>query len=179
MNPASGNDSDSLLRRAESAYASGRVAEAEAIWQHLLTLDPGHPEALFHLGNRCRERGEHTAAIADYERALERVPGHAGLLNNLALTLEAIGKVERAEACYRDILTREPKQPDALLNLANLRYRAARYTEAAALHQRAAAVIEAAHLREIGRLRHGIGDGVFLADERREPSQKLGRGRRC
>src|SRR5258706_535324 len=127
------------MRRAESAFASGTPAEAEAIWQHLLTLDPGHPEALFHRGNRRRERGEHTAAIADYERALERVPGHAGLLNNLALTLEAFGKVERAEACYRDILTWEPQQPDALLNLANLRYRAARYAEAAARHQRAAA----------------------------------------
>src|SRR5260370_237898 len=108
------------MRGAGSAFASGRPTEAEAIWQHLLTLDPGHPEALFHRGNRRRERGEHTAAIADYERALERVPGHAGLLNNLALPLEAIGKAEHPEACYRDILTREPQQADALLNLANL-----------------------------------------------------------
>ena len=70
MNAASGDDSDSLMRRAESAFASGRPTEAEAIWQHLLTLDPDHPEALFHLGNRCRERGENAAAIAHYEQVV-------------------------------------------------------------------------------------------------------------
>jgi predicted O-linked N-acetylglucosamine transferase (SPINDLY family) len=131
---------DRLLRRAERAFARGKTAEAEDTWQRLLTVDPGHPEALFHLGNRFRERGEHAAAIARYERALERASGHAGLLNNLGLALEAVGNTERAEACYRDILAREPHHPDALLNLANLLYTAARYADAATMHQRAAAV---------------------------------------
>ena len=128
-----------LLRRAERAFARGEPAEAEATWQRILAVDSGHPEALFHLGNRCRERGQNAAAITHYDHALSRAPGHAGLLNNLGLALEAIGNTERAEACYRDILAREP-QPDALLNLANLLYNAARYADAAAMHQRAAAV---------------------------------------
>src|SRR5258708_40097867 len=109
MGAASSEEADRLLHRADRAFASGKAAEAEDICQDVLRLDPGHREALFHRGNRRRERGEHTAAIADYERALERVAGHAGLLNNIALALEAIGNVERAEACYRDILPRDPQ----------------------------------------------------------------------
>ena len=70
---------DALLRQAEERFARGEIAVAEATWQEVLSLDPGHPEALFHLGNRLRERGEHEAAIDHFERALERVPGHPGV----------------------------------------------------------------------------------------------------
>jgi protein O-GlcNAc transferase len=129
-----------LLQQAEQALARGEQAAAEALWQRVLELDPGRPEALFHVGNRLRERGEHAAAIDCYERALRRAAGHSGLLNNLGLALEAIGATEQAAACYREVLAREPQHSDALLNLANLSYRAARYAEAAALHARAASV---------------------------------------
>jgi predicted O-linked N-acetylglucosamine transferase (SPINDLY family) len=139
MSTPAGEDAGRLLRRAERALALGETAKAEAAWQRILAVDPGHPEALFHLGNRCRERGEHAPAIAHYEHALARAPGHPGLLNNLGLALEAIGSIERAEACYRDILTREP-QPDALLNLANLLYNAARYADSAEMYRRACVV---------------------------------------
>ena len=115
-----------LLQQAEQALAGGETGTAEALWRRVLALDPEHPEALFHLGNRLRERGEHAAAIDCYEQALRRAPGHCGLLNNLALALEAIGATERAAACYREVLAREPHHPDALLNLANLSYHCTR-----------------------------------------------------
>jgi predicted O-linked N-acetylglucosamine transferase (SPINDLY family) len=104
------------------------------------TFDARDPEALFHRGNRRRDAGDHRGAIADYERALERAPGHPGLLNNLGLALEAVGESDRAQACYREVLARDPRHADALLNLANLRSRAGGFAEAAALHERAAAV---------------------------------------
>src|ERR1700751_5772968 len=67
---------------------------AEQAWREALKIDPHNPEALFHLGNRLRERGEHEAAIEHFERALERTPGHPGVLNNLGLTLEASGDAQ-------------------------------------------------------------------------------------
>jgi predicted O-linked N-acetylglucosamine transferase (SPINDLY family) len=131
---------EALLRKAESAFARGERAAAENTWQRALTLDAGHPEALFHLANRERERGELTGAIARYERALLRAPGHPAVLNNLGLALEALGESARAEACYRAVLAGDPKHPDALLNLANLCYRDARFAESASAHAKAAAV---------------------------------------
>ncbi len=66
---------------------------AEAAWREALKIDPHNPEALFHLGNRLRERGEHEVAISHFERALERAPGHPGVLNNLGLAPKpVIGK---------------------------------------------------------------------------------------
>src|SRR5207302_1520130 len=93
---------------------------AEAAWREALKIDPHNPEALFHLGNRLRERGEHEVAISHFERALERVPGHPGVLNNLGLALEARGDAQRAEACYREVLAAQPQHADALANLANV-----------------------------------------------------------
>jgi protein O-GlcNAc transferase len=111
---------DALLRQAEECFARGESAVAEATWQKALSLDPGHPEALFHIANRLRECGEYDAAIAYFERALERAPGHPGVLNNLGLALEARGEAQRAEACYRQVLAAQPQHADALGNLANL-----------------------------------------------------------
>jgi len=109
-----------LLRQAEEALIAGDRARAEKAWHEALALDPEHPEALFHLGNLERDRGEHAAAIARYERALARAPGHSAVLNNFGLALEAIGETRRAEACYRAILATDPRHVDALGNLANI-----------------------------------------------------------
>ncbi len=128
------------VARQETADSELKQRSDDGDWDRILALDPDHPEALFHRANRRREHGDDRGAIADYERALIRAPGHAGLLNNLGLALEAIGETERAEACYREVLSREAHYADALLNLANVLSRAARFAESASLHAQAAAV---------------------------------------
>ena len=115
-------------------------AAAETAWRHALELEPENPEALFHLGNRHRERGESDAAISHYERALTESPGHPGVLNNLGLALEASGQSERAEGCYREVLAAQSQHADALANLANLLQRRKRYQEAALAYEKAIAV---------------------------------------
>ncbi|HEX8013227.1 MAG TPA: tetratricopeptide repeat protein, partial [Casimicrobiaceae bacterium] len=110
---------------------------AEQAWRRALELEPQNPEALFHLANRQRERGENAAAIDLYERALERAPGHPGVLNNLGLALEASADAERAEACYREVLAGEPQHADALANLANLLKARKRYREAVLAYEKA------------------------------------------
>jgi protein O-GlcNAc transferase len=113
------------------------AAGAEAAWREALQLEPTDPEALFHLGNRLRERGEHQAAIGYYERALERAPHHAGVLNNLGLALEAGGQSERAEACYREVIAAQSQHADALANLGNLLQGQKRHREALLAYEKA------------------------------------------
>jgi protein O-GlcNAc transferase len=120
--------------------ATSDPAGAEAAWREALKIDERNPEAAFHLGNRLRERGEHDAAIAHFERALERAPGHAGALNNLGLALEARGDAERAEACYRQVLAAQSQHADALANLAHLLQTQERYREAVLAYEKAIAV---------------------------------------
>jgi predicted O-linked N-acetylglucosamine transferase (SPINDLY family) len=116
------------------------AAGAEAAWRRALALEPENAEALFHLGNRFREKADPDTAIGFYERALASAPNHPGVLNNLGLALEARGEGERAETCYRRVLAAESQHPDALANLANLLHGAARYREAALAYERAIAV---------------------------------------
>src|SRR6185437_7734613 len=128
-----------LLAKARSALGQGDSAGAEAAWRLALEADPGEAEALFHLGNLERERGQHALAVGYYRRALSRAPGHAGVLNNLGLALEAQGHSDQAEACYREVLAATPNHPDALANLANIQFGRAEHRAAAENYTRALA----------------------------------------
>ncbi len=118
----------------------GDAEAAERAWHEALRLDPNDAEALFHLGNRRRERGELDAAIDHYQRALAGAPAHPGLLNNLGLALESRGDVLRAEGCYRQALRAQPRFAEALANLAQLHTRQKRHREAVAAYQQALAI---------------------------------------
>ena len=129
-----------LLAKARSALALGDTGQAEAAWRQALDADPDEAEALFHLGNLERERGQHDLAVGHYRRALLRAPGHAGLLNNLGLTYEAQGRSAEAEACYREVLAATPNHPDALANLANIQFGREDFAAAAESYTRAFAI---------------------------------------
>ena len=129
-----------LLAKARSALGQGDSGGAEAAWRLVLEADPGEAEALFHLGNLERERGQHELAVGYYRRALLRAPGHAGVLNNLGLALEAQGHSDEAEACYREVLAATPNHPDALANLANIQFGREDFAAAAESYQRAFAI---------------------------------------
>ena len=129
-----------LLAKARSALAQGDTGQAEAAWREALDRDPDQAEALFHLGNLERERGQHDRAVDHYRRALLRAPGHAGVLNNLGLCYEAQGHTGEAEACYREVLAATPNHPDALANLANIQFGREDFAAAAENYQRAFAI---------------------------------------
>ena len=69
----------------EIKLKAGDVAGAEAAWRETLRLDPTDPEALFHLGNRLRERGEHHAA----DRPLSSAPSRARRATPACSTISA------------------------------------------------------------------------------------------
>lgn len=67
----------SLALRARTLEATGDDARAEAAWEALRDAAPGSVEAPLALGRRRLLRGDLTAALAAFERVVERLPSSA------------------------------------------------------------------------------------------------------
>jgi DNA-directed RNA polymerase subunit alpha len=100
------------------AAAAGRpLAETVAAHEKALTVDPGHPRALFALGVIHDRLGNDEEARACYEKSLERYPPSVGSLLNLGVMFEDDNDFTRAQQCYRRILEAVPDHPRARLFL--------------------------------------------------------------
>jgi len=97
---------------------------------------PLDAEALFRLGNACRERGDLPQALDHYLRASESAPANAALLNNIGLVHGALGNVSEAADFFARALSAEPHHAAALANLAQNYYQRKRDAEALALFDR-------------------------------------------
>jgi DNA-directed RNA polymerase subunit alpha len=91
------------------------VAESVAAFEKALTVDPGHPEALFALGVINDRLGNDAEARDCYERSLKRYPQSVGALLNLGIMFEDDDDFTRAQQCYRRILEVYPDHPRARL----------------------------------------------------------------
>jgi len=112
-------------RSADMCVARGQLLAAEgapvdqvgAAYEQALTIDPGHPAALFALGVIHDRLGNDDEAKACYERSLERYPPSVGALLNLGIMYEDQDDFARAQQCYRRILEAIPDHPRARLFL--------------------------------------------------------------
>jgi len=110
------------------AYASlERMDESEATFQRALESAPGHPGALYHLGNLTRRRGNTTEAISLYRQAVQAKPEHLMAQFQLAESLRQAGQLEPAYRGYERVVSLDPKAPPelrafdaALLQLASI-----------------------------------------------------------
>jgi tetratricopeptide (TPR) repeat protein len=79
-----------LLDRAHALQRIGHSAEALAVYQQLLAIDPHHVDALHDCGDLLFKTGSLAEALTCYENALEIAPRHLQILNNSALALSAL-----------------------------------------------------------------------------------------
>jgi aspartyl/asparaginyl beta-hydroxylase (cupin superfamily) len=88
-----------LVQAAVQAANSGRMQEAERLWQEVRRMDPQHPKALFSLGFHALQRGDLGGAL-EYLRAARSVaPNDVVTLMTLAAAFKAHGDtVEEREA---------------------------------------------------------------------------------
>jgi tetratricopeptide (TPR) repeat protein len=91
---------------------------------------PNDPEALFHLGNSSKTRGEFEKAVDYFELALKQQAEHIGLLNNLGLTFESIDRLSDAEQLFRKALKIEANSLESNANLAQNLFQQKRYKDA-------------------------------------------------
>jgi len=119
-----GNDSQAQLKRAFdaalAAYGAGAWADAELAFRHVLTLTPGHPDALHLLGLTLHFQGRTDEGRALIERAIAIFPDNPAYYNNLGNVLVDCGDAGAAEAAYRRATQVRPDYPIAWQGLGTL-----------------------------------------------------------
>ncbi|ODT84870.1 MAG: hypothetical protein ABS69_01625 [Nitrosomonadales bacterium SCN 54-20] len=107
------------LQVAVEHHKRGNLSQAEAIYQHILQLEPNHPDALHFLGLLARDAGRVDIGIELIRKALRFKPDYVEAHNNLGNTLRQQGKLNDAVASYRAALKLEPRFAEAYGNLGN------------------------------------------------------------
>jgi predicted O-linked N-acetylglucosamine transferase (SPINDLY family) len=120
-------------------HRAGRLAEAEALYRQLLSVQPGHLDALNNLGIAlgCQERMGEAAEV--FRRVVALMPAHADSWNNLGITLAADGRFAEAMEAYSRSLALVPNQPEAYNNLGNAYKELGQIEQAEAAYRRALA----------------------------------------
>ncbi|MCS7304735.1 MAG: tetratricopeptide repeat protein [Thermoguttaceae bacterium] len=107
-----------LYQRAATIAALGvNPAEAIALYERAVEVDPNHPGALFGLALENDRQGNDEEAIDLYKRSASRFPPHLGALLNLGILYEDYGQYELAVQCYQRILDAYPDHQRAWLFL--------------------------------------------------------------
>ena len=98
-------------------HQAGRLGEAEALYRQILAVQPGHAEALHHLGLLAQQAGRRDLAIDLIRQALALNPDHAAAHFNLGAVLADQGRFDEAISQFRRALELEPGAVEAHLNL--------------------------------------------------------------
>jgi len=105
------------LKGAMLADEGAPVGDIAAALDKAISIDPGHPTALFVMGVINDRLGNDDEAKACYERSLQRYPGTIGALVNLGLLYEDEDDFTAAQRCYKRVLEAFPDHPRARLFL--------------------------------------------------------------
>ncbi|MBV8839430.1 MAG: tetratricopeptide repeat protein, partial [Alphaproteobacteria bacterium] len=90
----------SRLEEGHAQLAAGRLAEAEACFQHVLAAEPDNPDALHLLGVVAQQTARHDVAVALIRQAIARNARNPFYFFNLALALKCLGRLDEALAAY-------------------------------------------------------------------------------
>ncbi len=116
------NDVEIMALHANIYFVEGKLIEAENRLNHVLTLDPNYPLALYFLGAVYHEKGEYEKAIHMYETALKYFSEKekkeiADVYQNMGCSLWEVKRREEAIEAWKTCLKYNPKQRYARENL--------------------------------------------------------------
>src|SRR5882724_7925729 len=92
---------------------AGRLAEAEACYQHALAVEPENPDALHLLGVAAYQTGRHDVAVALIRQAIRRNGRNPFYFFNLGLALKCLGSLAEALASYDRAVEINPAYAEA------------------------------------------------------------------
>lgn len=106
-----------MLEQGRQLHMEGRLGEAAAIYQKILSQDPKNPEALHLLGVTFLQNRDFPEAIRLIRESISLGGENADTLNNLGQALYGAGDLSGALECYRRALDANPLNTDVLNNL--------------------------------------------------------------
>ncbi|MDP6260119.1 MAG: tetratricopeptide repeat protein [Rhodospirillales bacterium] len=112
--------SQAQLEKGLELHQQGKLDEAAAIYQEVLTADPGNADALHFLGLIAQQRGDLSTAIEQIEAAIAVEPERSTFYFNLGATFSAAGNLTGAAAAYQKASQLKPDWSDALVNLGTI-----------------------------------------------------------
>ncbi len=107
------------------------------MYQHVLTAQPNHPDALNLSGVATFQLGDANRAVKLLQAAIALKPDYVDAHNNLGNVLKALGMLDEAEAAYRRALEIKPDYADSHYNLGILLEASGKLDQAEAAYRRA------------------------------------------
>lgn len=117
MNTEISGPTSELFEGALDHHRAGRLGDAEAGYQKVLTMEPRHAGALHYLGLAASQRGNNAEAEALIRQALNEDPRHALYHNSLGGVLMALGRAEAAAASFKAATELKPDFAQSYSNL--------------------------------------------------------------
>jgi tetratricopeptide (TPR) repeat protein len=127
----------SLFAKAINFHQASKLAEAEALYRQILTIDPDHSGANHNLGLIASSVGRHVVAVELIGKAVSVRPDFAEAHCSLGIALSAIGKLGEAERSYQRAVDIKPAYTIAHYNLGGAFKRQGKTAEAVASYRRA------------------------------------------
>lgn len=111
---------DPALQEAVRLKNSGDLENAIPALEAFLEKNPGHADAMLHLGTALGWDGQYAAAIQILREASESFPDYTALKMALGRVLAWKGNLAEAESVFESLLEKEPGNQDARIMLARV-----------------------------------------------------------
>lgn len=138
--PHAADDLSALSASAVALMEQGEGAQAIAILQHALAIDPAFAEGWLQLGKAHMQAESVLEAIAAYGRAITLEPTLTEAHANLAIAYLEQGRPDAAIEAFRAALAIDPTDFETLMDLGHLLQEQEQWEEAVAVFQRAQAL---------------------------------------
>ncbi len=126
----------SLMSLARDYHESGRVLDAERLYNQIVEEDSGNAEAWYYLGVLLFQTGRKRDAIAALENADAAQPGHPDILSSLGSVCGDIGDYETSIAVLRRAIKASPQDVTPYERLGMTLLATRRFEEAIPVYQR-------------------------------------------
>jgi len=111
------SEADNLFLRANKLYAGQKFAEAVAIYEKVITLDPANWRYQLNLGLAYKKSGRSEEALAAFRKASELNPESYSTNKETGEALARAGQFAEAKPFYQKAVELSPEDPDAHFNL--------------------------------------------------------------
>ncbi|HBC46624.1 MAG TPA: hypothetical protein DCZ43_06230 [candidate division Zixibacteria bacterium] len=135
-NGAQGSD----LQKAKRLATQGKLPEAIAIYELLMSAEPGRVDLRSDLGLLYQKAGKTDQAIALFQLILDSDPRNNDIRNNLGIAFMQISQYEKAENEFEVILKNNPNHLQAIVNLGLTYARTGRKNQAIQMLEKAQAI---------------------------------------